>query len=334
MIEEDSVRPRWVSVAASLPTIVFLLITGLALVTTWGCRPAFEESSPLSDSPVVTESQETLTLALMPERNVFEQKSKYLHLQEYLASRLEMNVQFKLLDTYDHIFSELMDDTVDGGFWGSMNGTIVQTTNNVEMLSRPVWNDGTSTYRGYLFTKKKSGVTSDTKSWAGRSIAFVNKVTTAGFLFPLSLLRQSGVTGKPEDYFRQIVFAGSHDASIMAVLHGEVDMGACKDTIFREVASRHPVINEMITIIAESPPVPSNALGVRQNLPQKIKTQLKQTLVDMHNDPSGREALTRFGAVKFIATSYDDYLPVVDMAENAGIDLSNWPLRGAPEALP
>ena len=109
-----------------------------ALLGPAACRQRPEETA-LPPAPEITEENADLVIALLTERNVFEQKSKYLPLQQYLSKRLDLKVYFKLLDNYEYIFTELLDRKVDGGFWGSMNGTIAQLRGGVEMLVRPVW---------------------------------------------------------------------------------------------------------------------------------------------------------------------------------------------------
>ena len=313
-----------------------LFITSLFLVLSLfaaGCRKAPEEPP----SPTVTafdEENADLVIALLPERNVFEQKKKYLPLQNYLSEKLGISVYFKLLDNYDHIFSELLDRKVDGGFWGSMNGAIAQLRGGVEILARPVWEDSTSTYWSYIYTRKGSSITADPVTWSGKSIAFVNMATTAGFLYPMSLLRKAGIAADPGEYFSRAIFSGSHDASIMAVFQGEVDMGASKNTIYQEYIDRHPEVREGLVIIAESAQVPSNGLGVRPDLSDDLKKSLTEVLISMEKDDEGRSVLKQFGALRFIETSFEDYRPVIDMAESAGIDLVEWPLRDVRGARP
>jgi phosphonate transport system substrate-binding protein len=275
----------------------------------------------------LNEESADLVIALLPERNVFEQKKKYLPLQNYLSEKLGISVYFKLLDNYDHIFAELLDGKVDGGFWGSMNGAIAQLRGGVEILARPVWEDSTSTYLSYIYTSKGSSITADPKTWSGKSIAFVNKATTAGFLYPMSLLREAGIDADPGEYFSRAIFSGSHDASIMAVFQGEVDMGASKNTIYQEYIDRHPEVRDGLVIIATSPHVPSNGLGVRPDLSDNLKKSLREVLISMKDDEEGRSVLKQFGALRFIATSFEDYRPVIDMAKIAGIKLEEWPLR-------
>jgi phosphonate transport system substrate-binding protein len=330
-MEENVMSFSRVARCMASPKLILLLPLLLTAFLA-GCEKAPENASEMIASSEVEDAD--LVIALLPERNVFEQKVKYLPLQSYLSEELELNVNFKLLDNYEQIFAEILDGQVDGGFWGSMNGAIAQERGGVKMLARPVWKDNTSTYWGYVFSLAESGIESDPKTWRGRSIAFVNRATTAGFLFPLSLLREAGVTDDPADYFSKPIFSGSHDAAIIAVLQGEVEMGACKNTIYQEFMERNPELVSRFRILSTSPEVPSNGLGVRPDLDEDLSLRLKEVLLAMHENAAGRRVLSDFSALKFIDTSSKDYAPVLKMAETAGIDLKNWPLRDVRDARP
>jgi len=330
---EGKVRDRCLT---SVRRGLLLFVSSLLFLTCLGfyaCRQSPDDAPDTTADDTVAANAD-LVIALLPERNVFEQKVKYLPLQKYLTEELEITVYFKLLDNYEHIFAALLDGQVHGGFWGSMNGAIAQVRGGVEILARPVWEDNSSTYWGHIFVLEDSGIGPDPQSWEGHSIAFVNKATTAGFLYPISLLRGAGIASNPGDYFSKAIFSGSHDAAIIAVLQGDVEIGACKNTIYEEFMSRNPEMPSLFRILATSPEVPSNGLGVSPNLDGDIKRRLKEALINMHLDPQGQKALADFGALRFIETSFEDYSPVLEMAEKAGIDLSEWPLRDVRDARP
>jgi phosphonate transport system substrate-binding protein len=271
-----------------------------------------------------------ITIALLPERNVFEQKKRYQPLGDYLATAIGKPVTFKLLDNYQAIFAEILEHRVDGAFFGSMNGAIAQIKGGVEILARPVELSGVSTYTGVIFTRINSGITKDPATWKGKSVAFVNKVTTAGYLYPLSLLRLNGYTGVPEKYFKKVSFTGSHDAAIFAVLNGEADFGACKNTIYDEYIKLHPEVQRGLTVLTVSAEVPSNGLGVHPGLDPEVKRRLREALLTMDSREDGQRVLRQFQAQRFVATTLKDYDPVFTMARQAGIDLAAWPLRDTP----
>ena len=302
----------------------FFAAAAFLVVLACNRTPPEDEAVPLR-APVA--AGPAITIALLPERNVFEQKKRYQSLQEYLSAAIGRPVVFKLLDSYQTIFSEILERRVDGAFFGSMNGAIAQLKGGVEILVRPVDLEGVSTYSGVIFTKSGSGITKDPKTWKGKRIALVDKVTTAGYLFPLSLLRLSGYRGEPEAYFSQVTFTGSHDAAILAVFNRESDFGACKNTIFDEYTRLHPDVRRSLILLAASAQVPSNSLGVRPDLDPELKRRLREALVGMNTLADGQLALVRFQARRFVKTGAADYAPVFTMAREAGIDLAAWPLR-------
>jgi len=307
-------------------SIPSLLLAAAALVAALACgrAPTKDEAAP---APAPATGGPAITIALLPERNVFEQKKRYQPLQEYLSAAIGRPVVFTLLDNYQVIFSEILEHRVEGAFFGSMNGAIAQLKGGVEILARPVELSGVSTYTGVVFTKLDSGITKDPKTWRNKRIALVNKATTAGYLYPMSLLRLSGYKGDLAAYFKQKTFTGSHDATILAVFNGESDFGACKNTVYEEYTKLHPEIQRNLTVLATSAPVPSNGLGVRPDLDPELKRRLREALIAMNSREDGQRALRQFQVQRFVATGATDYEPVFTMARQAGIDLGAWPLR-------
>jgi phosphonate transport system substrate-binding protein len=306
--------------------VLCLLFASVASCLMPACSraPSGDKAAPV---PQPAAGGPAITIALLPERNVFEQKKRYQPVQEYLTAAIGRPVSFRLLDNYQLIFTEILEHRVEGAFFGSMNGAIAQLKGGVEILARPVDLSGVSTYSGVIFTKIDSAVTKDPLTWKGKRIALVNKATTAGYLFPLSLLRRSGYQGQPEAYFKQITFTGSHDAAILAVFNGESDFGACKNTIYEEYTRLHPEIERNLTVLATSAAVPSNGLGVRPDLDPQLKRQLREALIGMDTHENGQRALRQFQVQRFIETGANDYAPVFTMANEAGVDLAAWPLR-------
>ena len=47
---------------------------------------------------------------------------------------------------------------MDGSFFGSFTGAMAIEKLGVEPIARPVNLDGTSTYKGYIFVRKDSGI--------------------------------------------------------------------------------------------------------------------------------------------------------------------------------
>lgn len=266
-----------------------------------------------------------ILIGLIPELNIFKQKARFRLLGEYLTRKVGVPVEFTILSRYGNIIESFQTERMDGAFFGSFTGALAIERLGVVPLARPVNLDGTSTYHGHLFVRADSPIRS-VKQLRGKRMAFVDRATTAGYVFPLALLRKAGIPS-PDGFFGEFFFTGSHDAAIAAVLERKADVGAAKHSVYDRVRKENPGIDRDLVIIAESPSVPSNGLCVRKGLEPRLEAALKQALLDLEKDPDGGAVLAQFGALRFIVTTADDYRPVIDMAHEAGIDLKTYDYR-------
>jgi phosphonate transport system substrate-binding protein len=301
---------------------IILLI--LVLLLTASCS---DSSVSINETKPAVIREKTITIAILPEQNVFEQKKRYEPLAEYLSGALNVNVKIKLLDSYGSIYDEIKNKTIDGAFFGSFNYVLTKARAYIEPVGRPAEMDDNTKYRGVIFTRKDSGLTEDIRTWKGRKAAFVHEVTTAGYVFPAWYLKKHGVSGF-EGYFKKIIFSGSHDAAILSVFKGEAEIGAAKDLILKKLLSENPAIKNEIIILASSMSVPSNTLCVRGDLDKKMKEDLKRELLSMHSAGSGKDALKALNASGFVETSDSEFDILRQMAKDIGIDIKTYPFRG------
>ncbi|MCF6289434.1 MAG: phosphate/phosphite/phosphonate ABC transporter substrate-binding protein [Desulfobacterales bacterium] len=272
--------------------------------------------------PAQPRAGEKIVIGLLPEMNVFKQKRRFEPLAAYLTKKIGVKVQLTILSRYGNIIQRFIDHRVDGAFLGSFTGALAISQLKVEPLARPVNLDGTSTYCGYIFVRKDSGI-KNVADMKNKTLALVERATTAGFVFPIAYLKRDGINDFTS-YFKDYFFTGSHDASIKAVLAGEADVGAAKNTIYERTKQSDPRVAKDLVILATSIRVPSNGLCVRADMKQDLKERLKAALLNLDQDPAGVSVLKSLGAVRFVKTGKDDYQPVFDLAEEAGLQLKEY----------
>ena len=268
------------------------------------------------------EQGDGLVIGLLPEMNVFKQKKRFEPLAAYLGKHMGIPVRLTMLSLYGNIIERIEKEEIDAAFLGSFTGALAISQLNVVPLARPINTDGTSTYYGLIFVRKDSSIQS-ISDMKGKSLALVEKATTAGYIFPLAWLKPQGVDNI-DTYFSHHFFTGSHDAAVDAVLNGKADIGAAKNTVYEHMQQSNPLIAEELVVLANSPRVPSNSLCVRDTLDGQQKEQLKSLLLNLHLDPEGLVVLKQLGAKRFVETSREDYQPVLDMTQEAGIDLKKY----------
>jgi phosphonate transport system substrate-binding protein len=239
-----------------------------------------------------------------------------------------MNVTVEMMANYGEISVAFQQGRADAGFFGSFSYVLTHAKTGIEPIARPVWLDGTSTYRGYIFVRRDSGI-ENIKDMKNKSLVLVDKATTAGYIFQRFYFAYNGINSM-EDYFSRISFARSHDAAAWAVYTGEADIGGAKNHIYNSLKEEYPDFKEQMMILAESPEVPSNGLAVRKDLNPALKLRLKTLLLSLHETAAGQQVLNNFGALKFIETSDNDYEVLYKMVNELGIDLHVYPDEPQP----
>lgn len=268
------------------------------------------------------QNEPTMLIGLIPEMNIFKQKQRFDLLGDYLSKKTGVKIRFTILSRYGNIIERFVQEKMDGAFFGSFTGSLAIQKLSVVPIARPVNLDNTSAYNGYIFVKRGNGIT-NAKEMRGRRMAFVEKATTAGYIFPLAYFRDNGIT-TIEGYFSEYFFTGSHDAAIHAVLNGKADIGAAKHSVYLRVRKEDPRVDKELVILAQSQWVPSNGLCVRKDLDPVLRGKLKDALLNLDKDPAGKAVLEKFGALRFIDTTAGDYRPVHELVEKAGIDLAKY----------
>ena len=263
-----------------------------------------------------------VVIGLIPEQNIFHQIERYQPLADYLSSKLDLDVKLKVIPGYGNLINNFSSSGVDGAFFGSFTYVLAHEKLGVEVLVRPEYSDGTSTYHGLIFVRKSSGIRS-VKEMKGKIFAFVDKSTTAGYLLPLEYFHEHGIKNY-RSYLKEVYYAGTHEDAVFDVLNGKADIGAAKNTIYEKLAAEHGRVEGELRIITRSPDVPENGLAVRKDLDASVKEKLKQGLLDMDKTDEGRKVLKQFGAARFIETIDKDYESVYRYAGEIGLDLKSF----------
>jgi len=292
------------------------IISCLFLCALSGCGT--HAPSPPKEKP----ADKGMIIGLSPEQNVFRQMERYQPLAEYLSKQKAIPVSLKVFPSYGNIIDNFVSSGVDGAFFGSFTYVLAHEKLGIEVLVRPEYLDGTSTYHGLIFVRKDSGIKS-VKDMRGKRFAFVDKATTAGYLLPVWYFHKAGIKNY-QTYLKEVYFTGTHEDAIYDVLSGKADIGAAKNTVFERLAATDSRIKSELVILEKSPDVPENGLAVRKDLDGILKEKLKQGLLNMDRDPDGQKVLIQLGARKFIETKNEDYAPVYEYAKESNLDLHSF----------
>ncbi|RJP72403.1 MAG: phosphate/phosphite/phosphonate ABC transporter substrate-binding protein [Candidatus Abyssobacteria bacterium SURF_17] len=300
-------------------------------------------SKIIANSGYVPQRYEIL-VGIVPEQNLLVQSQRYEPLVEYLSHKLGegFSVKLKLLPTYIEACRSLANGDINAAFLGSLAYATVR--DYVTVLARPDYG-GVSTYRGIVFVRADSGIES-VEQMRGRRLVMGGKTTTAGYVFPLYYFKDKGISDYGT-YFSEASFVGTHEDAILAVLEKRADVGAAKDLVYRMLVRENPALEQTVRILAQSPPVPSNAFVLRKNLTNPcfechqrrarrtiveeeisskmdIALTIKDSLLGMSQDPEGKAALMALGnADRFLETTDSDYSELYGMLDEINLNPSD-----------
>jgi phosphonate transport system substrate-binding protein len=170
---------------------------------------------------------------------------------------------------------------------------------------------GSTTYRAQFNVRCDSGIT-EFEQLRGGTIAFVDPGSASGYQFPYVSLKTT--YGIDPDTEMTAIFAGSHDASALAVYNGDVDVGVTfggsPGSDGREtIEADFPDAKEVICILGYSDYIPNDGAVVRPGLDPALVEQITQALIDIAATEEGK-ALTQalFNVTEFAridASAYD-----------------------------
>ena len=117
----------------------------------------------------------------------------------------------------------------------------------------------------------------------GKRLALNSIGSTSGDLIPQVELMKVGLSIKNKSDFKQVYYAGSHDACMMAALNKHVDVCGMSSRNFDARIADGTISLEQIRIIHRSSPVPPPPLAYSKSLPLEIRNKIKLATLDAHN---------------------------------------------------
>lgn len=231
--------------------------------------------------------------------------AKYQIIIDYLNRNSSDRWVLSPVKDYGSFITQIELKQIKAGFVGSAVGYRLIKENMAIPIARGE-KDGIADYYSYIFTKKDSGINnlSDLKD---KKFAYVDINTSAGYFFPVYLIKQNGFD--PENFFRVASFLGTHKNAIYAVLNGDYEAGAAKDSAWRKIKKTDLTtdLDNNMVIIAKGGPFPEQTFMVSIDFGGKKASDLKYLFLNMANTQEGKKSLAAAGIDRFIDTKEEDF---------------------------
>jgi len=228
-----------------------------------------------------------------------------------LARLSGVPVRAQVASDYAGVIEALRSRRVDLAFVHPVGYVLARREAGCEILVRDVWENRTA-YKASFYVREASGI-KHIEELRGRTVAFVDPASSSGYIYPMVLLMKRGLVRDrdPKTFFKDALFAGTHEAALRAVLQGRVDAATTFD-MAPQVHLKDPTLVAQLVSIAETPEIPEAGICARPGLPPAAVQALKRALLGMKKPEHATALKGIYDIDGFVEARDADYDPVRD----------------------
>lgn len=154
-------------------------------------------------------------------------------------------------------------------------------------------------YYGYIVVRKDSDIET-LEDLNGHTFAFVDPQSSSGYVVPMCGLKKAGVT------LGDVIFSGSHEASVLAVQNGTIDAGAIAQIRYDNAIVQGVLSADELRVIWQSDLIPNVPIVVKDSMGPKLRERLKELFINMPTELSmAMKATGEMGYTEVTDEHYD-----------------------------
>jgi len=268
----------------------------------------------------------TLRVGFVPAEDAQQVMQNAQPIVEILRQQLGMEIQPFVATDYTGIVEALRVNKLDIAFLAPASYVLAKSEANIKVILKSE-RKGIPYYYAAIITRADSGIKT-LDDLRGKTFAFGDSLSTTGNVIPRKMFKERGID--PVRDFKQILYSGGHDATVLAVLNRKVDAGATyanspdsEDTAWMRYL-KNPEDVKRIRAIAFSEPIPADNLVISANLDERIAKKIEAIFIELSRDPKGKKMLRDLYQIDgFVPATDKDYDSVRRAFIDAGIRIKD-----------
>lgn len=250
-------------------------------------------------------------------------------LADYAKEALGVDVNVFTPADYNGVIQGLLGGTLDMAWLGASSYAAIylQDPEAVTPVLVKTNLDGAFSYFSIGIARKDSDIASLT-DMKDKVFGFGDPNSTSGYLIPSVEIPEAGdgITMEPGDYFKDVVFTGGHEQTIVAVNNGDVDAGVTwadglgnwedgyNSGALRKASDSGIVDMNDLVEIWRSGPIPEGPVVLRTSLPEDVKSKMT-TLVEnlIKTDPDCAYGVASGETAGFTPIDHSAYETIVEV---------------------
>lgn len=264
------------------------------------------------------ENPEALRFSIIPTEETMQELALYKPVIDILSKNTGKKIEFYMPTSYASVIEAMLGNWVDIAVHGPNSYVIGnEKSKNIEVFATYAKAKGTFQeegpgYHAVLIARKDSKF-KDIPSIKDSVVALADPASTSGNLMPRVEFAKEIGGGELEGYFSRVVYSGSHDKSAVAVSEGKADVAFVATHRLDNVIDRGLVKAEDFRVLWKSRLVPQDPFTYRGTLCEDLKAKIRDTFLNLHNEPDAKKFLENLSSVKFVPMKSEDYDLIRDL---------------------
>lgn len=241
-------------------------------------------AAKLLSNPAQAQDIKELNFGIISTESQANQKPLWEPLISAMSDQIGIPVKAFYATQYAGVIEAMRFGQVQLAWYGGKSYIEANKIANAEVFAQTVADDGSKGYFSHLIMNKDHPDLAKAKEMGGDQyvlenasqlqFAFNDPNSTSGFLVPsYYVFAQNGVD--PKKAFKRLIFAGNHEATALAIANNQVDVATNNNESLSRLEKTNGSARENIETIWTSTLIPSDPIAWRSDLPENLKTKLK-----------------------------------------------------------
>lgn len=237
----------------------------------------------------------------------------------YLETRIRgVQIKTTVAQDYQALVEATRSGKLDFAWLSPVSYVQAHDQARAQVLLKSVRNGGPYYWAAFV-VRKDSGI-KNLNDMRGKTIAWIDPNSAAGYTFPRSTLVAKGIN--PDTFFSKQTFAGKHDAAVLALANGSVDVIATFSNNTQGTSgswTQYLSADKAAALmpVVYSKPIPGDTLSVRADYQSgcaEVTARIRSAIVGMKNDPAAAGLLKKLYTIDSMIPAQDSDYNVVRQA--------------------
>jgi len=259
----------------------------------------------------LTLAAEALNFGIISTESSQNQADQWQPFLDDMSRELGREIKPFFATDYAAVIQAMRFDKVDLAWYGNKSAMEAVDRAGGEIFAQTVSYDGAPGYWSLMITHRDSDLDNVEEVLArADELVFGNgdPNSTSGYLVPgYYVFAKNGVDASTA--FKRTLNS-NHETNALTVANGQVDVATFNTESMERLEINHPDKAEQLKVIWKSPLIPSDPLVWRKNLPEELKSELREFFYAYGETDAQRAILEPLQWSRFDASNDDQLLPI------------------------